>query len=66
VKAPFVIKKDITSPRDAFGWMMGNKACIRVDELAALMIDAALNGSKDVTLSDVEAMVATGGQHLVR
>ena len=60
VKAPFVIKKDITSPRDAFGWMMGNKRCIRVDELAAAMIHAAMNGSKEATLSDAEALVATG------
>ena len=60
VKAPFVIKKDITSPRDAFGWMMGNKRCIQVDELAAAMIDVAVNGSKDITLSDAEALVALG------
>lgn len=60
VKAPFVIKKDITSPRDVFGWVMGSKSSIRVDELAAAMIDVAMNGSKDATLSDVEALVALG------
>ncbi|TVY34824.1 hypothetical protein LSUB1_G004715 [Lachnellula subtilissima] len=66
VKAPFVIEKDITSPRDAFGWIMGNKRCIQVDELAAAMIDVALNGSKDDTLSDAEALVALGRAVLER
>jgi len=64
VKSGFVISKDIRSPRDFMGWMMGTKACVRVDELAATMIDAALNGWKDDTLQDVQAMGATGREIL--
>jgi hypothetical protein len=64
VKAGFVIQKDIKSPRDFMGWMMGNKACIKVDELAATMIDAALNGFKESTLSDNKAMVTRGREVL--
>ncbi|TVY14014.1 hypothetical protein LARI1_G008240 [Lachnellula arida] len=37
VKAPFVIKKDLTSPRDVFSWMIGDRRSIRVDGLAAAM-----------------------------
>jgi hypothetical protein len=56
VKAGFVIQKDIKSPKDFMGWMMGSKACIKVDELAATMIDAASNGFKESTLSDNKVM----------
>jgi hypothetical protein len=56
VKSGFVILKDIKSPRDFMGWVMGTKACLRVDELTAAMIDAALNGWKENTLQDVQAM----------
>ena len=64
VKAGFVIQKDIKSPRDFMGWMMGSKACIKVDELAAIMIDAALNGFKESTLSDNKVMVTRGREVL--
>ena len=60
VKAGFVIQKDIKSPRDFMGWIMGSKAWIKVDELAATMIDAALNGFKESTLSDNKVMVTRG------
>lgn len=66
VKSGFVISKDIKSPRDFMGWMMGKKACLRVDELAATMIDAALNGWKENTLQDVDAMGFRGRQVLGR
>jgi hypothetical protein len=64
VKAGFVIQKDMKSPRDFMGWMMGSKACIKVDELAAIMIDAALNGFKESTLSDNKVMVTMGREVL--
>ncbi|CZR61004.1 uncharacterized protein PAC_10900 [Phialocephala subalpina] len=64
VKASFVIQKDLKSPRDVMGWMLGTKACIRVDELAATMIDAGLNGWKENTLQDNAAMVAKGREVL--
>jgi hypothetical protein len=63
VKASFVIQKNIKSPRDFMGWMMGSKVCIKVDELAATMIDAALNGFKENTLSD-KVMVTRGRELL--
>jgi hypothetical protein len=66
VKSGFVISKDIRSPRDCMGWMMGSKVCLRVDELAAAMIDAALNGWKESTLSDVHAMGIKGREVLGR
>ncbi len=64
VKSGFVISKEIRSPRDFMGYMMGTKACVRVDELAATMIDAALNGWKENTLQDVPAMGAKGRELL--
>jgi hypothetical protein len=64
VKAGFVIQKDIKSPRDFMGWMMGSKACIKVDELAATMLDAALNGFKESALSDNKVMVTRGREVL--
>ncbi|KUJ20472.1 uncharacterized protein LY89DRAFT_715861 [Mollisia scopiformis] len=64
VKASFVIQKELKNPRDFMGWMLGAKACIRVDELAATMIDAALNGWKENTLQDNAAMAAKGREIL--
>jgi hypothetical protein len=66
VKSGFVISKDVKSPRDFMGWMMGTKACLRVNELAATMIDAALNGWQENTLQDVQAMGARGREVLGR
>ena len=66
VKSGFVISKDIRSPRDPKGWMKGTKACVRVDELAATMIDAALNGWEEDTLQDVQVMGAKGREILGR
>jgi len=66
VKSGFVISKDIRSPRDLMGWMLGTKACVRVDELAATMIDAALDGWKEDTMQDVQAMGAKGREILGR
>jgi hypothetical protein len=61
VKSGFVIHKDIQSPRDAMGWMMGNSKTIRVNELAALMIDASMFGGwKEDTLQDNQEMVRRG------
>jgi hypothetical protein len=48
------------------GWMIGMKACIRVDELVARMIDAALNGWRGNTLKDVQAMGIRGREILGR
>lgn len=64
VKAGFVIQKELKSPRDFMGWMLGSKSCIRVDELAANMIDAALNGWKESTLQDNQLMVTRGRELL--
>jgi hypothetical protein len=44
------------------GWMMGPKACIRVDELAATMIDAGLNRWKENTLQDIYAIGESGAR----
>jgi hypothetical protein len=66
VKSGFVISKDIKSPRDFIGWMMGTKFCLRVDELAAAMVDAALSGWKENTLQDVQTMGARGREILCR
>lgn len=66
VKSGFVISKDIKSPRDFMGWMMWSKACVRVDELAATMVDAVLNGWKENTLTDVQAMGLKGREVLGR
>lgn len=60
VKSGFVVQKELRNPRDFIGWMLGNKACIRVDELAATMVDAGLNGWKENTLQDNQAMVVKG------
>ena len=64
VKSGFVISKDIKSPRDFMGWMMGTKSCLRVNELAAVMIDAALNGWKENTMQDVQTMGVKGREIL--
>jgi hypothetical protein len=45
---------------------MGTKSCLRVDELAATMIDAALSGWKENTLQDVQTMGAKGREILCR
>lgn len=41
-------------------WVMGTKYTIRVDELAAVLVDAAMNGRKESTLDDTHAMVMRG------
>lgn len=64
VKSGFVISKDIKTPRDLMGLMMGTKACIRVDELAATMIDAAIHGWEESTMEDVQAMGVKGREVL--
>jgi len=64
VKAGFVIQKELKNPRDFMGWMLGFKACIRVDELAATLIDAGLNGWKESTLQDNQVMVTRGREVL--
>ena len=48
------------SPRDLVGWMFGTKRTIRVDELAAVLIDTAINGSKEETLQNNLGMVTRG------
>lgn len=64
VKAGFVIQKELRNPRDFLGWMLGSKSCIRVDELAANMIDAGSNGWKENTLQDNQLMVTRGRELL--
>ena len=64
VKAGFVMSKDGRSPRDMLGWVLGASRAITVDELAAAMIDVAINGSKDDTLQDCQAMVVRGREAL--
>jgi len=66
VKAGFVVSKQGTSPRDMLGWVLGTSKSIRVDELAAAMIDVAINGSKGDTLQDCQAMVMRGREGLKR
>ena len=60
VKSRFVILKDIKSPRNFMCWMMGTKSCLRVDELAATMIDAALNGWKENTMQNIQTISGKG------
>ena len=64
VKAGFVVSKEGRSPRDIMGWVMGTTKSIRVDELAAAMIDVAINGSMEDTLQDCQAMVIRGREAL--
>jgi hypothetical protein len=66
VKSGFVISKDIKSPRDFMGWMVGTRSCLPVDELAATMIDDTLNGWKENTLKYVQAMGVKGREILRR
>ena len=65
VKSGFVIS-DGSSPRDMFGWMLGANKSIRVDELAAFMIDAAMNGREESTIQDNEAVVKKGREVLAK
>jgi hypothetical protein len=44
------------SPRDMLGWALGSQRAVRVNELSALMIDLALNGSPEETMQDNLAM----------
>ena len=60
IKAGFVVSKEGRSPRDMLGWVLGSKNSIRVDELAAAMIDVAAKGSKEDTLQDCPTMVRRG------
>ncbi len=46
--------------------MLGSSKSIRVDELAAFMIDAAMNGREESTIQDNEAMVKKGREALVK
>jgi hypothetical protein len=64
VKAGFVVSKEGKSPRDMLGWVLGSSKSIRVDELAAAMIDIAINGSKEDTIQDCQAMVKRGREAL--
>ncbi|KAH7323710.1 hypothetical protein BKA65DRAFT_73476 [Rhexocercosporidium sp. MPI-PUGE-AT-0058] len=64
VKAGFVTSKEGRSPRDIVGWMMGSKASISLDEIAAVLIDSTLNGWEEDTLEDNEIMVRKGRQAL--
>lgn len=64
VKAGFVVSKEGRSPRDMMGWVLGTTKSIRVDELAAAMIDVAINGSKEDTLQDCQVMVTRGRETL--
>jgi hypothetical protein len=57
VKTGFVVSKEGRSPRDIIGWAMGTTKTIRVDERAAAMIDVAINGNKEDTRQDCQAMV---------
>lgn len=66
VRAGFVITASGISPRDMFGWMLGNKSAIRVNELAAMMVDVALNGSTEETMEDNPAMISRGREVLGR
>lgn len=60
VRAGFIVTASGISPRDMFGWMLGNKSAIRVNELAATMIDVALNGGAEETMQDNQAMILRG------
>jgi hypothetical protein len=64
VKAGFVITESGMSPRDMLGWALGSQRAIRVNDLSALMIDLALNGSPEETMQDNLAMVLRGGDVL--
>jgi hypothetical protein len=66
VKAGFVIQKQISSPRDVMGWILGEKNTIRVHELAAIMIDKAISGwrEKTNTLENCEEMGRRGREIL--
>jgi hypothetical protein len=44
IKSGFVTQPTLKSPRDVIGWLMGEASCIKVDELAAAMIGAAISG----------------------
>lgn len=57
VKAGFIIKKDGRSPGDMLGWTLGSTKAIRMNALAATMIDAALNGFEEDTMQHNNAMV---------
>ena len=64
VKAGFVVSKEGRSPRDMLGWVLGSSKSIGVDELAAAMIDVAINGSEEDTLKDCRAVVTRGREAL--
>jgi hypothetical protein len=64
VKAGFVVSKEGRSPRDMLGWVLGSKSSIRVDELAAAMIDVASKASSEDTLQDCQALVMRGREAL--
>ena len=64
VKAGFVVSKEGRSPRDMLGWVLGSNKSIGVDELAAAMIDVAINGSEEDTLTDCRAVAARGRESL--
>lgn len=67
VKAAFVVQPTLTSPRDLVGWLTGDKSSIKVDELAAAMIDAAVSGWGDdvaMTWGDNKMVVDNGRKRL--
>ena len=64
MKSGFVISKDIRTPRDVMGWMMGVQNCIIVDELSATIIFAASNGWETDTIEDNQLMVTKGQEIL--
>ncbi|KAH6678659.1 hypothetical protein B0J14DRAFT_535209 [Halenospora varia] len=57
---------ELRSPRDIIDWLAGDQYTIRVNELAAFMIDAAINGWEEGedTVSSVKAMILKGREAL--
>ena len=64
VKSGFVTSKDGSRLRDYVGWIFSRFGVIRVDELAASLIELAMNGSDEETLQNNQDMVDRGRQML--
>jgi len=66
VSSGFVIQKEVRRMRNVMGWMMGSKKTIRIDDLAAVTVDAAVKGFEEDTMSDCQAMIRKGRNLLGR
>lgn len=66
VKAGWVVdRKNVWNHRTWMGWVMGDKSAIGRDELAVVMVDAAMNGWSEEEVNMSNQYVVTKARELL-